>query len=143
MTSKKRGLYQRWRVLWRVNNMLGNRHHAHARTELRQKAVMYLGWIRNLTVERLEELWLYVMGAINERYRVSSLIECINSVIRPILAVRKHVSRGALALFAAWWNLNPRTTGPLKGTCPYTVLTGREVKDWLSELGFPPGHYMN
>ena len=124
--------------LWRLDRMLGNPRYDYARSTLLQRAKRGVESLMTLSEQRLKVLWPQVQGQIAARYRASSFIECVNSVLRPLLTVRKHSSPGAMALFAAWWNLHPRTEGPMKGTCPYTLLTGRVVKDWLSELGFRP-----
>lgn len=91
----------------------------------------------------LQALLLRTARVIEQRRRASSLVECLNSVLRPWLAAHKRVTQGALDLFAAWWNFRPREAGKLRGSCPYTALTGRKVHDWLSLLGCPPSAAWN
>jgi hypothetical protein len=80
-----------------------------------------------------------VFAIIDERYRASSLIESLNSLLRPYLFVHKDVSQGFLDLFTAWRNLRTTTWwGKHKGKSPYEVLTGERVEDWLTKLGYPP-----
>jgi hypothetical protein len=79
-----------------------------------------------------------VFAVIDERFRASSLIENLNSLLRPYLFVHKGVSQGFLELFTAWRNLRSTTWwGKHKGRSPYEVMTGHKVGDWLGMLGYP------
>lgn len=88
--------------------------------------------------QRLLELFVGTCRAITQSGRASSIVECFNSIIRKFLQIHKRMSEGALTLVAARWTLARRKTGPLAGTSPFTELTGREVQDWLVELGLFP-----
>lgn len=82
-----------------------------------------------------------IFAIIDERFRASSLIESLNSLLRPYLFVHKSVSQGFLELFVAWRNLRSTTWwGKHKGQSAYEVLTGEKVKDddWLRKLGYAP-----
>lgn len=91
----------------------------------------------SITPARFAQLILQTVEAIQCSGRASSLVECFNSVFRKFLRIHKHVSPGPLCLVTARWNLMPRESGKLAGSCPYTALTGHEVSDWLAELGLP------
>lgn len=125
--------------LWRLGREQSFRHNRFRRAQLQalvDRAIHELQEL-NLGEARLSELLNMALEAIDNRNRASSLVEAVNSVLRPLLEVHKHVTQGALDLFAAWWNFRPRTLGKLKGSCPYTKLTGRRVNDWLSMIGCP------
>lgn len=88
-----------------------------------------------LDSDRIKKLMSAAERVIERRARASSLAECLNSVLRPYLAVHKRVTQEALDLFCAKWNFQIRTSGKLKGTSPFTALTGIHVHDWISMLG--------
>jgi hypothetical protein len=75
---------------------------------------------------------------LEQRYRASSAIENLNSVLRPYLVVQKNVQQGFLNLFRFFWNMRKREWGKGRGTSPYEELTGNRVDDWLTLLGYLP-----
>lgn len=79
------------------------------------------------------------MPELAHRYRASSAIENLNSVLRPYLVVQKHAEQGFLHLFQFHRNTRTRQWGRWKGTSAHELLTGERVEDSLSMLGFPPG----
>jgi hypothetical protein len=87
---------------------------------------------------RLQRAVGVVMPQLAHRYRASSAIENLNSVLRPYLVVQKHAEQGFLNLFKFYWNTRTRQWGRWKGTSAHETLTGEKVEDWLSMLGFPP-----
>jgi len=87
---------------------------------------------------RLQRAVGVVMPQLAHRYRASSAIENLNSVLRPYLVVQKHAEQGFLNLFKFYWNTRTRQWGRWKGTSAHEMLTGEKVEDWLSMLGFPP-----
>jgi len=89
--------------------------------------------------ERLRRAIGTVFPILATRHRASSAIENLNSVLRPYLVVQKHAEQGFLNLFRFYWNTRTREWGRNKGTSAYQQLTGDEVPDWLTLLGFPPG----
>lgn len=48
-----------------------------------------------------------VYAALDQVVRASSAVECINSLLRPYISVKKHLSAGFLALIALYWNTHP------------------------------------
>lgn len=79
-----------------------------------------------------------VLPILQQKYRASSAIENLNSVLRPYLVVHKDVSQGFLHLFQFYWNTRIREWGRGKNTSAYEQLTGEQVDDWLTLLGYPP-----
>jgi len=88
--------------------------------------------------ERLMKAVGTVMPQLANRYRASSAIENLNSVLRPYLVVQKHAEQGFLNLFQFYRNTRTRQWGRWKGTSALETLTGDRVDDWLTMLGFPP-----
>ncbi len=88
--------------------------------------------------ERIQRVLNSVVRVLGQRYRASSAIENLNSVLRPYLVVQKNVQQGFLNLFRFYWNTRQREWGRGKGTSAYEALTGERVEDWLTLLGYPP-----
>jgi hypothetical protein len=80
-----------------------------------------------------------VVPVLAQRYRASSAVENLNSVLRPYLVVQKSVHQGFLDLLRFYLNTRTREWGRYKGTSAYEQLTGHQVEDWLTLLGYPPG----
>ncbi len=100
------------------------------------EAYQYIGTV--LDKCETDELIEVAERALDKRHRASSAVEGFNAILRPYMYVRKGVSQGFLELFRAWHNLRTRRSGKHKGTSAYETLTGNQVDDWLTLLGFPP-----
>ena len=79
-----------------------------------------------------------VEAVLQQRHRASSAIEGFNAALRPFLYVHKGATQGFLELFRAYFNLRTRRWGRHKGTSAHQSLTGQQVDDWLTLLGYPP-----
>ena len=55
-------------------------------------------------------------------YRASSLVECINSVLRMQQAQHRKMTQGLLDLKRLYWNCRRLPTGRRRGRCPYEML---------------------
>jgi hypothetical protein len=55
-------------------------------------------------------------------YRASSLVECINSVLRMHQAQHRKLTQGMLNLKRLYWNCHTFRTGRRRGTTPYQRL---------------------
>jgi hypothetical protein len=55
-------------------------------------------------------------------YRASSLVECVNSVLRMQQSRHRRMSQGLIDLKRLYWNCHPFRTGRRKGTTPYQRL---------------------
>ncbi len=66
----------------------------------------------------------------------SSMVECINSIIRPYLNTsRNHVSQELLNLIMFYHNHRRYNAGKRKGKTPLEILTGKkQKKDWIELL---------
>ena len=107
-------------------------------TEMRE-ATRHLVEVTQRDSEQLLRAVSAILPVLSKRYRASSAIENLNSVLRPYLVVQKSTSQAFLDLFRFYWNTRIREWGPHKGTSAYESLTGEHVEDWLSLLGYPPG----
>jgi Transposase len=58
-------------------------------------------------VENFSAVQREVYEALDRVVRASSAVECLNSLLRPYISVKKHLSQGFLALIALYWNTRP------------------------------------
>jgi len=103
-----------------------------------KESVRHLLEITSHDHKRIIKALNLVVPILEQRYRASSAIENLNSVLRPYLVVQKNVQQGFLNIFRFFWNMRNREWGRGKGTSPYEELTGNRVEDWLTLLGYPP-----
>lgn len=109
-----------------------------ARQEELQAAARHVIDVTQRDLQQLQTAFGAVVPLLMNRYRASSAIENLNSVLRPYLVVQKHAEQGFLGLFQFYWNTRKRQWGRWKGTSAHEQLTGKPVDDWLTMLGFPP-----
>ena len=62
-------------------------------------------WSRR--IENFSEVEQQVCAALEQVVRASSAVECFNSLLRPYVSVKKHLSQGFLALIALYHNTRP------------------------------------
>ncbi len=77
-----------------------------------------------------------VYSTLDEIVQSSSLVECLNSIIRPYLNTSKnHVTQELLNLIMFYHNHRRYTAGKRKGHTPMELLTGKpQEHDWLDLL---------
>jgi hypothetical protein len=73
-------------------------------------------------VEQGEQAVAAVRDILRRAYRASSLVECINSVLRMQQAQHRKVTQGMLDLKRLYWNCHKFRTGRRRGTTPYQRL---------------------
>jgi hypothetical protein len=133
-----RAVAREWRLKHELESLgRGAFRQAHRRAE--QEA--------NLWIEGDEFLMPWrerVLGVLEWVQRASSAVECINSILKPLLARKKHFASAEtayrfLALFVLWHNLRVFREGKRKGRSPFEIL-GVDLgeKDWRTLLGYPP-----
>jgi len=79
-----------------------------------------------------------LLGAWDEAVRSSSAVENWHSILRPFIAVHRHLSASMLAILAVWHNHRVASRGVYKGQSPL-IRSGlaKEPTDWLEALGYP------
>lgn len=88
-----------------------------------------------------EQLWTAyhdLSQILGRSWRGSMLAECINSLLRPILARRKHTDQGCLDLFRLFHNVRPFKRGKRAGFSPAQLVGLKVDDDPLLLLGFQP-----
>jgi hypothetical protein len=82
--------------------------------------------------------WEQLSQLLDRSWRGSMLAECVNSLLRPVLAGRKHTDQGCLELFRFSHNVRPFARGKRAGHSP-AQLVGLDVPhDPLILLGLEP-----
>ena len=78
-------------------------------------------------------------------YRASSLVECINSVLRMQQAQHRKMTQGLLDLKRLYWNCHKFRTGRRRGTTPYQRLglVWPEGLHWSDVLKMTPEQLRN
>jgi len=86
--------------------------------------------------EEYENLKEQVYLTLDQIVQSSSLVECLNSIIRPYLdTTRNHVTQALLNLIMFYHNHRRYKAGKRKGNTPMELLTGKPQKqDWLDLL---------
>lgn len=87
---------------------------------------------------RLWTAWQELSQLLGRSWRGSMLVECVNSLLRPLLAGRKHTDQGCLELFRFLHNVRPFERGKRANLSP-ALLVGLDVPpDPLILLGLEP-----
>ncbi|HEX2184434.1 MAG TPA: hypothetical protein VHN78_02880 [Chloroflexota bacterium] len=83
-----------------------------------------------------------VRSILRQAWRASSLVECVNSVVRMQQARHRKLTQGLLDLKRLYWNTHAFRTGRRRGTSPYQRLglPWPEALCWGELLKMPPEH---
>lgn len=96
---------------------------------------IYIYFAKELLKERYESLSQLVFNKLELIIQASSMVECINSILRPYLNNSKNnVSQGFLNLFMFYHNHRQYRAGKRKGSTPMELLIGKVQKEKWVEL---------
>ncbi|MCP4102941.1 MAG: hypothetical protein GY750_16215 [Lentisphaerae bacterium] len=86
--------------------------------------------------EDYDDIREHVYAESDKIVQSSSLVECINSIIRPYLnSSKNHITQETLNLIMFYHNHRRYRAGKRKGSTPNEILTGRkQEKDWIDLL---------
>jgi len=130
-------------LIHRLLSDLGHRHLAFRKWEARKQLGQAYSRLQEQGGKYADAVLADVDLVMRFRHRASSAIEGFNASLRPHLYVHKGVSQGFLELFRAHHNLKIRRWGRHKDTSAHELVTGEEVADWLTMLGYPPSTSVN
>jgi len=82
--------------------------------------------------------WEHLSQLLGRAWRGSMLAECVNSLLRPILAARKHTDQGCLELFCFLHNVRPFQRGKRVGFSPAQLIGLNLPDDPFTLLGLDP-----
>jgi hypothetical protein len=99
--------------------------------------------VRTYICRQLDPNWEASYGAVSkvlrETVRASSVVECMNSVVRMHQARHRGLSQGLMDLKRLYWNCRTFAEGKRKEQCPYEHLGLRlPTYDWWELLQMPP-----
>src|SRR2546428_235023 len=121
---------------WQLKRQSTNSKDDGIRKRLAQDAVFYDDYAVSLLPEQGEAIRKEVEETLDAAVRSSSLVENINSALRPLLATcRGQVDQDMLELFAYGHNHRRFVRGKRADKAPIEILTGKELeKTWLDSL---------
>jgi hypothetical protein len=121
---------------WQLKRQATNSKDYGLRKRLAQEAAFYDNYAGSLLPEHVEVIRKEVEETLDAEVRSSSLVENINSALRPLLATcRGQVDQAMLDLFAYVHNHRRFVRGKRAGKAPIEILTGKEMgKTWLDSL---------
>ena len=112
-----------------------------AKKEERRKSakaeyLFYIEYAKDSLGDTFEELKIAVFDELDNIIQASSMVENINSILRPYLNQSKNqITQEFLNLFAFYHNHRRYKAGKRKGKTPMEMLTGkRQNKDWVEIL---------
>ena len=112
-----------------------------AKKEERRKSakaeyLFYIEYAKDSLGDTFEELKIAVFDELDNIIQASSMVENINSILRPYLNQSKNqITQEFLNLFAFYHNHRRYKAGKRKGKTPMEMLTGkRQNKDWVELL---------
>jgi hypothetical protein len=88
--------------------------------------------------QQLWQAWEALCQVLGRSWRGSMLAECINRLLRPALAARKHTDQGCLELFRFLHNVHPFERGKRAGHSPAQLVGLPVPEDTLTLLGLAP-----
>jgi len=121
---------------WQLARQATNSKAYGMRKRLAQDAEFYFAYAATLLPEGSEALQKEMSAALDAEVRSSSLIENVNSTLRPLLETcRGQVAQPMLDLFAYVHNHRRFVRGKRAGKAPIEILTGQEMaQTWLTSL---------
>ena len=136
ITRYPRAVVQALACGWQLERQATNSKAYGMRKRLAQDAEFYFSYAATLLPEASEAIRREMLEALDTEVRSSSLIENVNSALRPLLETcRGQVDQQILDLFAYVHNHRRFVRGKRAGKAPIEILTGKEMeKTWLISL---------
>jgi hypothetical protein len=136
ITRYPRDVVQALACGWQLARQATNSKVYGMRKRLAQDAEFYFAYAATLLPEASEALRKEMVEALDAEVRSSSLIENVNSTLRPLLETcRGQVDQQMLDLFAYVHNHRRFVRGKRAGKAPIEILTGKAMdKTWLTSL---------
>jgi hypothetical protein len=135
-TRYPREVVQALALGWQLQRQARNSKTYGSRKRVAQDAAFYFAYAATFVPEAGEVLHKERVEALDTEVRSSSLIENVNSALRPLLETcRGQVDQPLLDLFAYVHNHRCFVRGKRAGKAPIEILTGKEMdKTWLPSL---------
>ncbi len=123
-------------LAWQWNKAVIKAKNVKRKREAKEKRLFYFEYSKQILGDRYEDIKAKVFDELENIIQASSMVECINSILRPYLdRSRNQVTQEFLNLFAFYHNHRRFLDGKRKGKTPMEILTGRKrEKDWIELL---------
>jgi len=121
---------------WQLERQATNNKDYWVRKQVQEEAAFYYDYAASLLPSASEAVRREIVEALEAEVRSSSLIENVNSALRPLLdTCRGQVSQEMLELFAYVHNHRRFVRGKRAVKAPIEILTGKKMeKSWLESL---------
>ena len=125
--------------LWRARHPRASRQQP---TSQRQRDPALVA-IRTITCQKLDTNWQTayrrISSVLRRTVRASSVVECMNSVVRMHQSRHRGLSQRLIGLKRLYWNCRTFAEGKRKGHCPYKHLgLSLPTYDWWTLLQMDP-----
>jgi hypothetical protein len=122
-------------LAWRHDH-LSNQSHGKKKNDHRQESRYWLDFSEGLLGDQFDELKVLVFEKLDSIVKASSLVEMVNSLIRPYLNSSKgQITQETLNLIMFYHNHHRYKGGKRQGKAPIELLTGEALEaDWVDLL---------
>jgi len=123
-------------LVWQWNKAVIKAKNVKRKKEAQEKRLLYIESSKKILGDKYEDIKEKVFDELDNIIQASSMIENINSILRPYLdRSRNQVTQEFLNLFAFYHNHRRFLNGKRKGKTPMEILTGqKQEKDWIELL---------
>lgn len=123
-------------LAWQWNKAFIKAKKVPRRKRAKEESLFYLEYAKNILGDNYEKTKELFFNELDNIVQASSIIENINSLLRPYLDLSKNqVTQEFLQLFAFYHNHRRYKAGKRKGKTPMEILTGKKQnKDWIEIL---------
>jgi hypothetical protein len=123
-------------LAWQWNKAVIKAKKRERREVAKEKKLFYFERSKQILGDRYEDIKAKVFNELDNIIQASSMVENINSILRPYLdRSRNQVTQEFLNLFAFYHNHRRFVDGKRKGKTPMEILTGKkQEKDWIELL---------
>lgn len=123
-------------LAWQWDKSLTKAKKEDRRERAKTESLFYLEYAKDILGDNYEKIKIAVFFELNSIIQASSMVENINSILRPYLDHSKNqVTQEFLNLFAYYHNHRRYKAGKRKGKTPMEILTGeKQDKGWIEVL---------
>jgi hypothetical protein len=123
-------------LAWQWDKALTKAKKEDRRKRAKTESLFYLEYAKDILGDNYEKIKIDVFFELNSIIQASSMVENINSILRPYLDHSKNqVTQEFLNLFAYYHNHRRYKAGKRKGKTPMEILTGeKQDKGWIEVL---------
>jgi len=123
-------------LLWKWGKSVMKAKKSERKTKVKQEYNFYLQYAKDTLGDKFMEIKTAIFNELDKIIQASSMVENINSILRPYLNNSKNqITQEFLNLFAFYHNHRRYKDGKRKGKIPMEMITGKkQKKDWLELL---------